>query len=515
MSGIEDFKLRFDVRKAERPVYTVTKDFHAIHSTVVKLNLARIRSYVDDKQIKLDYDNEEAPANQIAIRVHASVEVNKLDDLIAHLMRLRERQQQRSAEPFTVAGTEYQSTGGSENDDGKTEPGTDHMRFDDSFGAQDLGLRIIVRNLTFATRSQDEAEELRLTEQTLSKLWTRHVEPRERDEFLVSAAGALMIRMCVRLGYFLEYMIVAPHFGRLSDMLLSDLPFAMSFMATEQPLYVPHDLSIHDYLTTLSCQEFVLTSASVRRLRQLSTAGELVHVTNIDAHARNLATDMGSERQLCAMLVSGLSSMRARTMLELHPVVWLEAREETRANWQRDGEDACSVVVLKVYAWQEPPVGISAVCHKLAVRNRLTFQQIMDGKAGKQLRQLKKLTDASRALLYKFVEDELKHWTGGTVAIQRSREYVQRMMDCTRVSTARGDRFWVQCRTVDVSTSAKEVLAVVPSSRQLYRVRKPESASVEASPIPWEWPHGLSVSDIENRLRVQVTSISAHCVIIE
>lgn len=506
--SVSDFKLNFDVRKAERQVYTVTKDFHAIHSTVVKLNLAQIRSYIDEKQIKLDYDNEDSPVNQIAIRVHASVEVNKLDDLIAHLMRLREKQQQQQHTtrhaPLTVAGTEHKEDGDE----------VDYRRFDDTFGAQDLGLRIIVRKLTFATRNQDEEEELRVTEQTLSKLWIRHVEPRERDEFLVSEAGALMIRMCVRLGHFLEYLIVAPHFGKLTDMQLADLPFAMSFMATEHPLYVPHDLSIHDYLTTLSCQEFVLTSASVRRLRQLSESGELAHVSNVQAHARNLAEDMGSERKLCAMLTSGLSSQRAKTALQLHPVVWLEAREETRANWQQDGEEACTVVVLKVYAWQEPPVKISAVCHKLAVRNRLTFQHIMDGKTGKEIRKLKKLMDESRTLLYKFVEDELNHWTAGTVTVRKSREYVQRMMDSVRVSTARGERFWVQCRTVDVSTSAKEVLAVVPSSRQLYRVRRPESASVEASPIPWMWPHGLSISDIENRLRVQVTAIGAHCVAI-
>lgn len=495
-----DFKLNLDVRAVERKSYTVTKDVFGIHDTVVQLNLARIRSCIDDKPLKLDYENEDAKCNQMAIRVHASIEVDRVDDLISYLERLRDSSGSNSAQ--LLASSDSASN---RNEHDTPEQADEDGGFDDSAGAQDLGLRIVVQKLGFATRDAHEEWETRRTEQILSKLWTRHIELKERDQFLESHAGGLMIRLCVRYHRVLEYMLVARHFGRLTDMHLSDLPFVMSFVITDRPLYVPHELTIHDHYTTLTCQEFVITSPSVRKLRAQLQDDDDTYTHDVITYARKLAKAVGDTRQLCTMLRDAFIEQHHE--LELRPLLWFESREEKRARWATDGDEACSTVILRVYAWQEPPVAISSMCHTLAVQGRMTFQQLMHGQVGTEIQQLAQLMDQGRQHVYAMVEEALDVWSRGNFAVRRNREQIQRLLDCSRVSTPRGDRMWIQCRTVDVSTSTREVLAVCPQNAQLYKVRSTESSSVEANPIPWMWPSGLSVTEIENRLSVRLSAV--------
>lgn len=514
-----DFKLDLDVRAVERKSYTVTKDVFAIHDTVVKLNLARIRSYIDDVPLKLDYDNEDSKDNQVAIRVHASIEVDRVDDLIAHLENLRDSIQEsgtagHASQSQTLALSGTDSALGATTSNGtaasvSASVTADDGGFDDSAGAQDLGLRIVVHKLSFATRDAHDAWETHQTEQILSKLWTRHIELKERDAFLESHAGELMIRLCVRYHRVLEYMLVAKHFGSLTQMHLSDLPFVMSFIVTDRPLYVPHELTVHDYYTTLSCQEFVITSPSTRKLRSRFQHDDNTYTRDIVTYARRLAEAVADSRQVCTMLSEAVSEQRAE--LELRPVLWLESREEKRARWHDDGDDACSTVSLRVYIWQEPPINVSSMCHTLAVQQGMTFQQLMEGRVGDEILQLGRLMEQGRQLVYAMVEEALDVWSRGNFGVRRNREYVQRLLDCQRVSTKRGDRLWIQCRTVDVSTSTREVLAVCPQNAQLYKVRSTEASSVEACPIPWMWPSGLSVTEIENRLGVKLTAVDCVC----
>lgn len=511
--ALSDFKLDLDVRSVENKTYQVTKDIFAIHDTVVKLNLARIDSYVSGTRLKLDYDNENAPSNDIAVCVHASIEVDKVDDLIAYLERIRDRQHQR-LDSMAIGGDHKQSltlasstsgpdaTGRGDGDD-------DDVVFDDSAGARELGLRIVVRKLAFARVAEHEDLETRHTEAILSRLWTRNVELSEREAILRSPVGGMLIRLCVRYHKSLEYMLVAPYLGQLMSMHLSDIPFLMSFARTQVPLYVPHDLSMHDYLTTVTCQEFVLKTASVRQLRKKFEDDDAMYARNLQAYAAKIADAVGDSRQLCGMLSAGITDHRSE--LELRPAIWLESRLERPANWARDEDDALSEVVLRVYIWQQPPPTISAMCHLEAVREGITFQQLMARDVPKALNQLMQLMDAGRELVYAIVEEALGVWTKDTLTIRRNREYVQRLLDCSTVTTATGDRLWVHCRTVDVSTSTREVLAVSQNGPRLYKVRSRESSTTEASPIPWMWPSGPSVSDIEHRLRVQVQSVDHIC----
>lgn len=473
--------MNLDVKKKEVPVVRISKDEDGVHDTVVIANLARIRSAVNGSSFVIDHEAPFSVSNEVAISLRAEVVVDEVDDLIVFLQKLKAQRELERKQGLSFSSNL-------------------------EIGAQELGLRIVISDVTFAHRVDHEQAQQDAAERMLSKLLVKNIETKEREDFLSSDSGHMLIKLCVQYKNLLEYVMVAPYLGMLKDLPTKDLPFAISFFDTDKALYIPHATQVHDYFTTLSCMEFEVKSPSPNQLRSIFRENDELMNVDLTAYAQKLANAIMDSRSVCSVLSKVLTDNAS--LLELKPIIWLDCEVLHTPRWDSaHADDAYAKVVAKIFIWQQPPVAISSVCHRQLVRSNVTFQQFADGNLGHGAAQLGELMNGGREMVYAFVEQALMVWTKSTATLHRKKEYVQRLFSCDRVHTSGGPRLWVQCRTVDVSTPAKEVLGVIPSKCLLYKVRSLSSHSSRTVPIPWMWNGSQTKSDVENRLSVQLQQI--------